>query len=260
MHRSATSLVAGWLQRCGLNIGDNLLDKDFSNKAGHFEDLDFLNLHKDILRSNGLDISGLNIKSTDFVLQEYHQARLRYLIEMKNKLHVQWGWKDPRTCLFIKYYLEQVPDLKILIVYRPAIEIIQSLINRDWNRWKRQITGQALAGLHPKLVLSHYFRRKLMNARLPQYLKACEIYFGNILQILNEGSKMNVKLVTLPYLLKNNEYVLTDIKDNWGLDLSYSPLENIYSPEFLRNKSMNIVIPEGLKKLDDQLSELTLHK
>ena len=41
MHRSGTSLTAMWLQKCGFQLGDNLLSGAWDNKYGHFEDKDF---------------------------------------------------------------------------------------------------------------------------------------------------------------------------------------------------------------------------
>ena len=48
MHRSGTSVIAQWLQRCGLCLGENLLGPAIGNNEGHFEDTDFVFLH-DIL-------------------------------------------------------------------------------------------------------------------------------------------------------------------------------------------------------------------
>ena len=42
MHRSGTSVVAQWLSRSGLFIGDSLLGPNVGNEQGHFEDADFL--------------------------------------------------------------------------------------------------------------------------------------------------------------------------------------------------------------------------
>jgi hypothetical protein len=42
MHRSGTSLVTSWLQRCGLQIDDGqLLAANTGNPTGHFEDIEF---------------------------------------------------------------------------------------------------------------------------------------------------------------------------------------------------------------------------
>ncbi len=53
MHKSGTSLVAGALKKAGVNMGDNLLGRHWSNPLGHFEDMDFFRLNRKILREVG---------------------------------------------------------------------------------------------------------------------------------------------------------------------------------------------------------------
>ena len=50
MHRSGTSLITNWLSRCGLEIGERLAAGNAGNVEGHFEDVEFLKLHEEILR------------------------------------------------------------------------------------------------------------------------------------------------------------------------------------------------------------------
>jgi hypothetical protein len=49
MHRSGTSLISQWLSHCGLHLGERLLGPGIGNAEGHFEDLDFLEFHEQIL-------------------------------------------------------------------------------------------------------------------------------------------------------------------------------------------------------------------
>ena len=56
MHRSGTSLITQWLQRCGLFIGDSLEGPGVGNVQGHFEDIDFLQLHQELLLKKKLSI------------------------------------------------------------------------------------------------------------------------------------------------------------------------------------------------------------
>lgn len=62
MHRSGTSFIANWLHEYGLNLGDRLLGSGIGNINGHYEDLDFFELHKEILVSNNLSPTGLVTK------------------------------------------------------------------------------------------------------------------------------------------------------------------------------------------------------
>ena len=53
MHRSGTSMVAGILKLCGVYFGDNLLHPQQENPKGFFEDLEFLEINKEILACSG---------------------------------------------------------------------------------------------------------------------------------------------------------------------------------------------------------------
>jgi len=59
MHRSGSSLFANWLHESGIFIGYELYGAESSNQRGHYEDMEFLNLHKKDLHLKNLDISGL---------------------------------------------------------------------------------------------------------------------------------------------------------------------------------------------------------
>lgn len=58
MHRSGTSLTTSLLQSAGVFIGDRLLGNNLSNPKGHFEDLDFVEFHQQLLQAQGLSDEG----------------------------------------------------------------------------------------------------------------------------------------------------------------------------------------------------------
>jgi hypothetical protein len=94
MHRSGTSLVTNWLNRCGLQIGERLCGSGTGNIEGHFEDLEFLKLHEEILDRNSLEKSGLtDIKDIEVPL--YQLEKMKAVIGIKQQLYEQWAWKDP---------------------------------------------------------------------------------------------------------------------------------------------------------------------
>src|SRR5689334_9877924 len=124
MHRSGTSLIAQWLKTCGVPMGDNLHGANIGNPEGHFEDMDFLNLHERILKFNNLCSDGV-INRT--VSPESFVAEMANLIRDKNNRNIQWGWKDPRTCLFLPYYRTIIPNAKYFIAIRNYNEVVSSL-------------------------------------------------------------------------------------------------------------------------------------
>lgn len=127
-HRSGTSLVARILHRAGLFLGDQLLGAHPSNPHGHFEDLEILNLHEEILADNGLDM----FVEAPFIptVEETHRQRMRSLAEKRDASHTLWGFKEPRTSLFIMVWKHLLPKARLLIVYRHYAEATYSLARR----------------------------------------------------------------------------------------------------------------------------------
>ncbi|MBW4474529.1 MAG: sulfotransferase [Stenomitos rutilans HA7619-LM2] len=129
MHRSGTSLTASLLQSAGLDIGQRLLEGNFSNVKGHFENLDFFDFHRDVLLSLGLDDVGMTTEKVINV-PEYHLDRARLLIQKNASLTRPWGWKDPRTTLFLNFWHVLLPEAKFLLIYRSPWEVLDSLYRR----------------------------------------------------------------------------------------------------------------------------------
>jgi glycosyltransferase involved in cell wall biosynthesis len=128
MHRSGTSLTASLLQSAGVQIGDRLMGSANGNVKGHFEDLDFVEFHQNVLQSQGISIAGWTEQSRIEVQQQY-LAQAQNLILARNNQAI-WGWKDPRTTLFLDFWLKLIPDVKCIFLYRSPWEVIDSLFRR----------------------------------------------------------------------------------------------------------------------------------
>jgi len=128
MHRSGTSLTASLVHRANVDMGENLLGENLSNPRGHFEDLDFLKFHENILQSHGLGTEG-------WVLQQQIPVTELFLKEARTLIHQRqfkpiWGWKDPRTTLFLDFWQKLLPQAHFLFIYRNPWEVIDSLYRR----------------------------------------------------------------------------------------------------------------------------------
>lgn len=129
MHRSGTSLSASLLADAGLHIGDQLVGPDEGNIRGHFEDVDFCRLHQRILGSNGLSQEGYTCRDTIEVPAKA-RAEAMALIDRRRSAQQPWGWKDPRTTLFLELWRELVPESRFLFIFRPPWEVVDSLFRR----------------------------------------------------------------------------------------------------------------------------------
>ena len=131
MHRSGTSVAASWLAKCGLFMGEKLLYGYRDNPRGHYEDLDFLNLHNAILKDNGTDY---RVRGKQHLrIDAAYYTRASNLVAERT-IHKEWGWKEPRTTLFLDFWKEQILDLRGFIIYRDAVEVVNSLLRRDFKR------------------------------------------------------------------------------------------------------------------------------
>jgi hypothetical protein len=137
MHRSGTSFLAGVLAGMGAAMGDRLLPADAGNPRGYYEDEMVLAFHKQLLaarvekrqtRADFLQGAGFDPAWSD---AEASQAR--ELVE-KSRREGLWGWKEPRTCLFLAQWLEILPQARCVAVYRHPLEVYYSFLKRgDWS-------------------------------------------------------------------------------------------------------------------------------
>lgn len=136
MHRSATSLVANLLLEAGLPIGRELHPAGLGNPRGHFEDHEFFTLHEDMLAARGETCFSAR---ADFAPPEdpVFVERAKGLIAERNTLPF-WGWKDPRTCLFLDFWHDLLPEGRYLFVYRHPVEVALSLWRRNTDLELRQ--------------------------------------------------------------------------------------------------------------------------
>ncbi|MEG4106518.1 glycosyltransferase [Microcoleus sp. S13_C5] len=129
MHRSGTSLTASLFQKVGVDIGKKLVGPADGNVKGHFENVDFVEFHKSVLRSHGIDELGCTFEKTIPVAAEYVEIAKR-AIDQNQQTHKHWGWKDPRTALFWDFWLTLLPEANFICVYRSPWEVVDSLYRR----------------------------------------------------------------------------------------------------------------------------------
>jgi len=130
MHRSGTSLLASLCQTAGLHIGERLMGPAESNPVGHFEDLDFYDFHQRALAANGLGKEGFVATTEAIHVPGPLQAVAKELIATRNKLTQPWGWKDPRTVLFLDFWNSLLPNARWVFVVREPSQVIDSLFRR----------------------------------------------------------------------------------------------------------------------------------
>lgn len=237
MHRSGTSLITKWLHLCGLNIGKDLLVPDAINSGGYFEDLDFMQLHEQILRIHHFPASGI-IELPVIKLSPYEEAKLNAIVEIKNKLYHQWGWKDPRTCLFLDVYQKVIPNANKLFIIRNSSSIVNSLVLREFkfveNRYliPRGKARRIIWNLYnKKKILEHLFK-----TRAEHFLRSCIFYMEAMYKQISSLPVGTFMVIDYKMMMKQSENVFSVIKDKWGFQLNYFDFGTVYNENLISAK------------------------
>ncbi|MEG4022127.1 glycosyltransferase [Microcoleus sp. S13C4] len=195
MHRSGTSLTASLFQKAGVDIGKKLVGPADGNVKGHFENVDFVEFHKSVLRSHGIDELGCTFEKTIPVAAEYVEIAKR-AIEQNQQTHKHWGWKDPRTALFWDFWLTLLPEANFICVYRSPWEVVDSLYRRGTDVSLLQNPEMAVK------MWIHYNQKVLeLYERFPHRCLLANVYpIGNTPELFLDrvNEKFNVNLGAIP--------------------------------------------------------------
>ncbi len=233
MHRSGTSLISNWLNSCGLNLGETLLGAGIGNAEGHFEDIDFFRYHEDTLEAHHLSRFGM-VTQPLTALSDYQKEKLKSIIEFKNKMNSQWGWKDPRTCLFLAHYRELIPDAYYLNIIRDYKSTVSSLITRDFKQHELKYSGRSKLN---QMIWKNFRRGK----KLKKFYKESSEFYLNIWIAYNLEILKNIK--TLPgdrymfiehsSLLDHDKEVIGHLQNNWHFNLDYYDFKKTFKENLL---------------------------
>ncbi|WP_417887300.1 sulfotransferase domain-containing protein [Zunongwangia sp.] len=243
MHRSGTSVTANWLNVCGLNLGDELYGASKFNKNGYYEDIDFLELHMKLLQECNIHSSG-HEDLKKIKLSSKQKGEIKKLIINKN-VKLQWGWKEPRTCLFIEYYKKLIPNAVFLVVYRDYKDVVASLILREHNlKMPSRITG-----LKDLIYLVKF-------QKLVDHYSKIWLHYNNLL-IQNLYGHKNVIFTNYKDLLKNDKKVY-EFLISTGVKIRYISFSEIFDNKLMqekRNKKVeaNFILKRKIKKTMQKL-------
>lgn len=226
MHRSGTSLVAQWLHACGLHLGSRLIMDSVGNEKGHCEDLDFHDLHEAIFRSNRIPYGGLERLSRLHICDRNRTA-LRRLIQKKNALNRAWGWKDPRTCLFVDAYEDFIDSATYVIVYRSAGEVVDSLLRR-----RREMIARGYFLRHVFEHLRYRFSNETYSSFVFEkwahvYARSWVQYNSRILAHIDRIEEHRFKVVHYSTLVHKQSEILSWLNEQ-GFALQGVPYEKIF--------------------------------
>lgn len=134
MHRSGTSLMASLLAALSIDIGDHLLPADSHNQLGYFEDTEFLSFHQRVLSQlcdreepGHPDWGWTESESLDVSRFSEFRNQAQRLIAARTHKTGPWGWKDPRTTLFLDFWDSLLEEARYVLVYRFPWDVADSM-------------------------------------------------------------------------------------------------------------------------------------
>ena len=219
MHRSGTSLTASLLQRLGVNIGQRLVGANYGNVKGHFENVDFVEFHKGILRDHNIDELGCTFQS-NISLNSQQIEQAESLIQNNQDSQHPWGWKDPRTTLFLNFWQEMLPPAHFIFVYRSPWEVVDSLYRRSTD---------------------------LTLIKSPELAVKMWMYYNkNVLDFYQENHEQSLLVNVYKVGTKPQEFIQA-IKTKFNLDLP-SPPEDNFDPNLLVDNILATPRPQLIKQ------------
>lgn len=140
MHRSGTSTFAGVLHLNKILMGNY---KKFwprplaQNPKGFYENYDFRKINDQLLEEAGYTVKSYNSVVPKLDPSKKILSKMKKIILDTNKKSDDWGWKDPRTCLTINWWIKSLEDIelhdevKIIFVSRNPSSVAKSLKTRN---------------------------------------------------------------------------------------------------------------------------------
>jgi hypothetical protein len=134
MHRSGTSLVASMIAALSVELGDHLLPPDSHNQPGYFEDVEFLSFHQRVLSQlcvpnepGHSDWGWTESERLDVSRFDEFRDQAQRLISVRANKSGPWGWKDPRTTLFLDFWDSLLEEARFVLVYRFPWDVADSM-------------------------------------------------------------------------------------------------------------------------------------
>lgn len=142
-------MLAKLFHRSGIKMAERFLTTGGGNPDGVYEDKRFVEFHEQLLSSEeGAEwpLCGMWWLRREAVKEGTWESTTTGSIPGGKGSDEPWGWKDPRTSLFIHYWRQQFPSLRGVVVYRHPADVYLSLLRR----------GDLAIALDPVLAFEAY--------------------------------------------------------------------------------------------------------
>lgn len=124
MHKSGTTLISQILNNSGISMVDYQKEDLSYDRGNKYERESTKFINHEILNSEG--VFSLDIQSPQKLeIRVEQKNKIQAIIRENEKEHESWGFKDPRECLTYPVWLPELPEHKIIVIYRSPSEIWQ---------------------------------------------------------------------------------------------------------------------------------------
>ena len=160
-------MVSRLMHLCGLYLG---LESEFppaapDNQEGFWENVNFVRINDKVLAHSGAawdlppEVPQRWASQPEFISLHNEAADL---IHRFNE-HEPWGWKDPRNSLTLPFWLDLIPNLKVVLCLRNPLEVTKSLSARNFSSipfglqlWLTYNQGILRTARPDDIVVTHY--------------------------------------------------------------------------------------------------------
>jgi hypothetical protein len=125
MHGSGGPMVAQLLYRLGLDLGDAPLVAGPADPATPWSNEAFVRVNEGILRAQGGDWDVPPAPGWDEGLGSLRQEAEWLIGGFRGR--EPWGWEDPRSSLTLPFWLDLLPEMKVVVCVRNPLEAADAL-------------------------------------------------------------------------------------------------------------------------------------
>ena len=233
MHRSGTSLLANWLEACGVKIDfGSLMPATVWNKRGHFEDELIVSIHIDSLVRQIKDSRGWRVTTPGFLaFSKNEEARAREIISSRDDSPC-WGWKDPRSIFFAPAWRKLSSRIRFVAIHRNPLQVVSSLLQRS-------AMSESLSPAQVELFHTHAKQATNM-----------WIAHNKLILKLKEEYPHHTTIFGLEDLVVNDTEIFEHINNLLEGALLYSPIQSLVDPNILNQRPTEIdeVSSEGIRR------------
>ena len=142
MHKSGTTLIAQILHHSGINMGEHLDGAVSYDQGNKYEREAAFGLNLSILGKS--DVFVLDVEASRGQVMSLAQREImRAIIRDCDHRHGgAWGFKDPRTCLTWPLWRQELPEHRIIAVFREPAEVWPHF---RWSGLRRYLWNYKLA-------------------------------------------------------------------------------------------------------------------